>query len=150
MQKIERVKTYILFLLVAGAIISCDVRHKDKIADDVETQKVLALKDSTTVQVIDSVYNFGKVTDGEKVEYSYRFKNTGTKPLVVLQASASCGCTVPEKPEKPILPGQIGFIKIVFDSKGRVGEAHKTITVTSNAKPEFLPLLLTGTVLEKK
>jgi hypothetical protein len=144
------VKKYLLFLLISGAIISCNVRHKDKIADDVETQKALALKDSTTVQIIDSAYNFGKVTDGEKVEYSYRFKNTGTKPLVVIEAHASCGCTVPQKPEKPILPGETGFIKIVFDSKGRVGEAHKTITVTSNANPEFPQLTLTGTVEEKK
>ena len=136
--------------MVSGAIVSCNVRHKDKIADDIEIQKAMALKDSTTVQIIDSVYNFGKVTDGEKVEYSYRFKNTGTKPLVVVQATSSCGCTVPQKPEKPILPGQVGFIKVVFDSKGRVGQAHKTITVTSNANPEFTPLILTGTVEEKK
>jgi hypothetical protein len=143
------VKKYILILLVLVTIISCNVRHKDKIADDIETQKILALKDSTTVQIIDSAYNFGKVTDGEKVEYSYRFKNTGTKPLIVVNATASCGCTVPQKPEKPILPGETGFIKIVFDSKGRVGEAHKTITVTSNANPEFTPLVLTGEVVAK-
>jgi hypothetical protein len=143
------VKKYFLLLLVIAGISSCDVRHKDKIADDIETQKAQALKDSTTVQIIDSAYNFGKVSDGEKVEYSYRFKNTGTKPLIIVQATASCGCTVPQKPEKPILPGQIGFIKIVFDSKGRVGEAHKTISVISNAKPEFAPLILTGTVEEK-
>ena len=150
MQKKIKVKKYILFLLVCAGIISCDVRRKDKIADDIETQKALALKDSTTVQIIDSAYNFGKVTDGEKVEYSYRFKNTGNKPLVIIQATASCGCTVPQKPEKPILPGETGFIKIVFDSKGRVGEAHKTISIISNAKPEFEPLVLTGTVAEKK
>ena len=143
-------KKYILFLSICAGIISCDVRRKDKIADDIETQKALALKDSTTVQIIDSAYNFGKVTDGEKVEYSYRFKNTGNKPLVIIQATASCGCTVPQKPEKPILPGETGFIKIVFDSKGRVGEAHKTISIISNAKPEFEPLVLTGTVAEKK
>ena len=137
-------------VLICAGFISCDVRRKDKIADDIETQKALALKDYTTVQVIDSAYNFGKVTDGEKVEYSYRFKNTGSKPLVVIQATASCGCTVPQKPEKPILPGETGFIKIVFDSKGRVGEAHKTISIISNAKPEFEPLVLTGTVEEKK
>jgi hypothetical protein len=144
------VKKIILFVLTAASIISCDVKRKDKTAIDPESQKVLASKDSTTVQIIDSAYNFGKVTDGEKVEYSYRFRNTGTKPLVVVQASASCGCTVPQKPEKPILPGEIGFIKIVFDSKGRVGEAHKTITVTSNANPEFPPLVLTGEVLKEK
>jgi Protein of unknown function (DUF1573) len=139
-------KKYILLLLVNVVMISCDNRRKDKIADDASTQTALALKDSTTVQIIDSSYNFGKVTDGEKVEYSYRFKNTGTKPLVIVDASASCGCTVPQKPEKPILPGDIGFIKIVFDSKGRVGNAHKSITVISNANPEFPPLILTGDV----
>ena len=143
-------KKFILFLLVAASIVSCDVKRKDKTAIDAEVQKVLAAKDSTTVQIIDSAYNFGKVTDGEKVEYSYRFRNTGTKPLVVVQASASCGCTVPQKPEKPILPGEIGFIKIVFDSKNRVGNAHKTITVESNANPEFPPLILTGEVVAAK
>lgn len=140
------VKKYFLFLLVSVIMISCDNRRKDKIADDASAQTALALKDSTTVQIIDSSYNFGKVTDGEKVEYSYRFKNTGTRPLVIVEASASCGCTVPQKPEKPILPGDIGFIKIVFDSKGRVGNAHKSITVISNANPEFPPLILTGDV----
>jgi len=144
------VKRYILFLLVSVAIVSCNGRRKDKIADDTETQKALALKDSTTVQIIDTAYNFNPVTDGEKVEYSYRFKNTGTKPLVIVEATASCGCTVPQKPEKPILPGEMGFIKVAFDSKGRVGEAHKTITVTSNAKPEFPLLILTGKVMAKE
>ena len=67
-------KKYILFLLVAATIVSCDVRRKDKIADDAEAQKILALKDSTTVQIIDTAYNFKTVTDGEKVIYSYRFK----------------------------------------------------------------------------
>ncbi|MBK6379448.1 MAG: DUF1573 domain-containing protein [Chitinophagaceae bacterium] len=142
-------KKYILVLLVCSAIVSCDVRRKDKIADDSETQMALALKDSTTVQIIDSAYNFKTVTDGEKVMYSYRFKNIGTKPLVIVEATASCGCTVPQKPEKPILPGETGFIKIVFDSKGRVGEAHKTISVISNAKPEFPTLILTGNVVAK-
>lgn len=119
-------------------------------AADAATQNTLALKDTTTVQIIDSSYNFGKVADGEKVEYSYRFKNTGSKPLVIADAHASCGCTVPQKPEKPILPGEIGFIKIVFDSKGRVGNAYKTITVVSNANPEFPQLILTGDVEAKK
>ncbi len=146
----KKLKKYILVLLVCSAIVSCDVRRKDKIADDSETQKALALKDSTTVQIIDSAYNFKTVTDGEKVMYSYRFKNIGTKPLVIVEATASCGCTVPQKPEKPILPGETGFIKIVFDSKGRVGEAHKTISVISNAKPEFPTLILTGNVVAKE
>jgi len=144
------VKNYHFLLLTAVVIMSCDAGQKEKTTDDTATQIAAALTDSTTVQIIDSSYNFGKITDGEKVEYSYRFKNTGTKPLVIQDASASCGCTVPQKPEKPILPGETGFIKIVFDSKGRVGNAYKTVTVLSNANPGFPQLILTGDVEAKK
>ncbi len=105
-----------------------------------------AFKDSTTVQMIDSVYNFGKITDGEKVEFSFRFKNSGHNPLIVSNATASCGCTVPEKPEQPVKPGETGFIKVVFNSKGRVGDVHKEVTVTSNAYPAFPLLALKGQV----
>ena len=142
-------KKYILFLLATVTFLSCDIRRKDKIADDAFKMNEQALKDSTSVEIIDSVYDFGKVMDGEKVEYNYRFKNTGTKPLVIINASASCGCTVPQKPEKPILPGEIGFIKVVFDSKNRAGSTHKSITVTSNARPGFPQLELTGEVIGK-
>ena len=141
---------YLLFLLVAPLLFSCDVRRKDKIADGMLKQFEKLMKDTTSVQMLDSVYNFGKVTDGEKVEFSYRFKNTGLKPLVVSSATASCGCTVPQKPEKPVLPGETGFIKVVFDSKGRPGTAHKNITVLSNAYPPFPELVLTGEVIKKE
>ena len=109
-------KVFLLFFILV-ALTSCDIKRKDKIADDQSKALEQAIKDTTTVQIIDSTYNFGKVTDGELVEYNYRFKNTGNKPLVVIDANASCGCTVPERPDKPILPGEIGFIKIIFNSK---------------------------------
>ncbi len=150
MQKKNRMKKYILFLLIPVILVSCDVKRKDRIADDAMKQREQALKDSTTVQVIDTAYNFGKVTDGEKVEYNYRFKNTGNKPLIITNATASCGCTVPQKPEMPILSGDTGFIKVIFDSKGRIGSAHKTVTVNSNAIPGFPQLLLTGEVVGKE
>ena len=142
-------KKYILFLLVSLIIISCDSRSKDKTVGGTTVSPQKTFTDSTTVQIIDSVYNYGKVTDGEKVEYNYRFKNTGSKPLVIVSATSTCGCTVPEKPEKPIMPGEIGFIKVVFDSKGKVGITNKPITVISNANPPFTELLLTGEVLAK-
>ena len=132
-------------------LFSCDIR-KNKTKDDVKASdpSVQVFKDSTTVQIIDSVYNFGKVTDGEKVEYNYRFKNTGKNPLIITTATASCGCTVPEKPEAPIKPGETGFIKVVFNSQGRVGDVHKEITVVSNAYPVFPVLELRGQVMEIK
>ena len=143
-------KKYSFILLVSLFLISCDSGSNEKNAGEEVSETAIVNTDSTTVQIIDSSYNFGKITDGEKVEFSYRFKNTGTKPLVIEDASASCGCTVPQKPEKPILPGETGFIKIVFDSKGRVGNAYKTVTVRSNANPGFPQLILTGDVLAIK
>jgi len=140
--------------LIAGSLMSCDVRTKDKIADGKVTGSdsakiASANANPTTVQIIDSVFDFGKVAEGEVVEFSYRFKNTGSKPLIVSDAKASCGCTVPEKPEAPIMPGETGFIKVKFNSEGRAGMAHKTVNVTSNAAPAFPELLLKGEVIKK-
>jgi Protein of unknown function (DUF1573) len=153
-------KQYFLAAIITVSLFSCDVKRKDKIADDSKTDSIKmvqqnmaqeeAMKKTTNVALIDSAYNFGAITEGEKVEYSYRFKNTGTNPLVIFSASASCGCTVPEKPEKPILPGETGFIKVVFNSAGKHGHNEKDINVASNANPSFPALKLTGEVNDKK
>ncbi|MGG9972636.1 DUF1573 domain-containing protein [Ferruginibacter sp. SUN002] len=142
-------KKGIVFLLLLTAIFSCNIRRKDKISDEQATAIEKASKDTTTVQLIDSVFDFGTITEGEKVSFSFRFKNTGTKALVIEKTSASCGCTVPEKPEKPILPGEIGFIKAVF-TPSSAGHNEKTIDVTANTKPDFPTLILTGEVAGKK
>ena len=150
-------KKYLLFFFTATIFIGCDIKRNDRIADDSlvkeEKQKkeltekiTAALKDSTTVQLIDSVYDFGKVKQGELVTHSFTFKNTGSKPLVVQDAHASCGCTVPEKPEQPIKPGETGIIKVVFNTKDKSDHQEKIITVNSNARPEFGDLKITGMV----
>lgn len=143
-------KKNVLFILVIISFIGCDVRRKDKVADGLFATEVTKIQDSTSVQIIDSVYNFGKAVDGEKITYNFKFKNTGTKPLVITYTRASCGCTVPEKPEKPIAPGESDFIKVVFDSKGKVGINEKSITVTSNASPAFPTLFLKGEITPAK
>lgn len=152
-------KKYFLFLAVPIIFSSCDVKRKDKISDDSKTDSLKAVQkkqletdamnNTTSVQIIDSSYNFGTITEGEKVEFNYRFKNTGTNPLVIFEAHASCGCTVPEKPEKPVLPGETGFIKVVFNSSGKKGHNEKDVNVSSNANPAFPALKLTGEVKEK-
>ncbi len=149
-----------LFLMTA-----CNVRNQDKLASSTSASDITKTDSlganvtntsagqsdaaPTTVQIIDSVYNFGKVLEGEIVEFSFRFKNVGTNPLIVSSASASCGCTVPEKPEAPVMPGEMGFIKAKFDTKARAGAAHKTITILSNATPAFPTLVLKGDVTAK-
>jgi hypothetical protein len=103
-------------------------------------EKTKALKDSanfTTIEWLDSTFkDLGKVVQGQQVEVSYRFKNTGDKNLIITDVTASCGCTVPEKPQKPYAPGEEGVIKAKFDSNGRpVGEARKEVYVTANTRP---------------
>ncbi len=141
---------FLLILLLSCLLFACDIRNKNKADVKAPDAAAQTFKDSTTAEIIDSVYNFGKVTDGEKVEYNYRFKNTGKNPLIISSATASCGCTVPEKPEAPIKPGETGFLKVVFNSQGRVGDVHKEINVTSNAFPAFPVLELRGEVIGKK
>jgi archaellum component FlaG (FlaF/FlaG flagellin family) len=140
---------FILICFISAFIFSCNVRRKDRVADDAMQQMEQALKDTTTVEIIDRAYNFGSITEGDKVEYNFRFKNTGKKPLVITNASASCGCTVPEKPEKPVMPGDTSFIKVVFNSRGKSGHQDKSIIVSSNAKPPFPDLMLTGQVKQR-
>lgn len=94
-------------------------------------------------------YNFGTITQGERVSYSYKFKNTGKSPLIITNAEASCGCTVPEVPKEPIKPGDEAEIKVVFNSEGKMGLVDKQITVSSNGVPNMIALHLTGEIKER-
>ena len=143
-------KRNIYLIMITFAIFAgCDVRKKDKIAADLPFSKT-AVDSPTSIILIDTVHDFGQIDEGAVIEFSYRFRNSGDKPLVVNNVSASCGCTVPEKPQHPIKPGEIGYIKVKFNSEGRPGEVHKTVTVSSNAKPEFPVLQLQGEVIGKQ
>ena len=141
-------KTFLSVLICSFVLISCDFRKKNN-SKGISATELEMLNKPTTVQIIDSMYDFGKVNEGELVQYNFRFRNSGKNPLVISNVSASCGCTVPEKPEKPIQPGEIGFIKVTFNSERRPGEVNKSITISSNADPEFYELYLKGTVIGK-
>jgi len=138
---------YIYIILVATVFSACSGRDTKK--NMVETNMVQDAKMLTTVEVANPVHDFGEIAEGQVVEYSFRFTNTGSKPLVVSNVSASCGCTVPEKPEEPVKPGESGFIKVKFDSNRRPGETSKSITVIANTEPAFPTLTIKGIVKEK-
>lgn len=80
-------------------------------------------------------HDFGLITQGEKVTYAFKFKNTGKSNLLIASAAGSCGCTVPEFPKEPILPGQEGKINVIFNSEGKSGIQEKTITIVTNCEP---------------
>ena len=80
--------------------------------------------------------DLGTVIEGQKVQISYKFKNTGDSPLIIQNAQPSCGCTDPDWTREPIPVGGTGFVKAAFDTKGKVGPNTKTITVTANTWPK--------------
>jgi len=81
-------------------------------------------------------HDFGTINQGDVVEYTYKFKNTGDAPLIIQGAQGSCGCTVPNWTKEPIPAGGSGVVTAKFDSHGKQGAQHKTVTVTSNTWPK--------------
>jgi hypothetical protein len=89
----------------------------------------------TQIQWLDSVnVDLGTITEGQVPELSWKFKNVGTEPLIIENTSVSCGCTIAEKPEQPIMPGEQGIIKAKFNSDGKPGPNNKQVTVFANTK----------------
>lgn len=134
----------ILFFSIAVLAVSCHSLDQKMGANG---QPIV--RDSTQVQLLDTAYDFGKATEGDKVDFSFRFKNVGNKPLIIQNATASCGCTKPSWPQEPIPPGGTAAIKAEFNTEGRLGPAFKVIRVVSNASPAFPAMKLTGVVIKK-
>lgn len=81
-------------------------------------------------------FDFGTITEGDKPVHAFRFTNTGSNPLVISDATPSCGCTVASFPKQPIPPGGTGEIVVNFNSANRVGHQHKNIMIYSNAEED--------------
>jgi hypothetical protein len=94
-------------------------------------------------------YNFGKVYEGERVGAYFKYKNTGSKNLVLTNISTSCGCTVPDYNSNPLAPGMEGEVKAVFNTEGRTGYQFKTLNVKTNGEPAEIELTITAVVIEK-
>lgn len=92
-------------------------------------------------------HDFGKITQGEKVSWSFIFKNTGGSELVISSAQGSCGCTVPSYPKAPVKPGESSKVDVVFDSEGKSGLVQKTVTLVTNCNPSTRVLTISATVI---
>ena len=95
-------------------------------------------------------YDYGEVVDGEVVEVDFNFTNTGNSDLIIFNASASCGCTVPEYPQnKNIKPGESSSLKVRFDTSNKPGKQMKTVTLTTNTNSGRKLIRINGFVLNK-
>lgn len=97
-------------------------------------------------------HDFGDIYQGDKVEETFKFTNTGTEPLIITNVQVTCGCTTPKGwPRDPIAPGGKGEITIAFNSAGKMGRQNKVVTVVSNAaNSDEAQISFTTNVVEKK
>lgn len=102
---------------------------------------------ATTIEYFEDSHNFGEIKEGDKVSHVFKFKNTGSNPFVISSVKPSCGCTTPEYSQGEVAPGQEGFVKVEFDSKGKTGAQKKQVTVVGNTEPKTKILSFTGDVV---
>ena len=139
-------KLFLGILLAGTTLVACN-QTKSTDAADGATTTVNA--NAPVMKFEFDSHDFGKVKAGDKVTYDFKFTNTGASPLIITNATASCGCTVPEWPKEPIQPGQGGKIKVTFNSANKEGLQDKQITVTANTSPAQTVVHLVGEVLKK-
>lgn len=139
---------FIAVCLSGMVFTSCDKDHNIffKKGNPYAGLPSVILKDTTTVQFAETEFKFGTIKEGDKVEHIFKFKNTGNKPLIIANAWGSCGCTVPEYPKEPIAPGAENVVKVTFNSVGKHGEQHKSVTMQMNTLKHNEEVFLTGQV----
>ena len=94
-----------------------------------------------------NIHNFGKVLQGERLSYTFKFTNTGKSNLIVESTDSSCGCTTTNPPKAPIRPGENGEIKVTFDSKTKKGEVSNIVVVSANTYPVHTILRVNAEVI---
>jgi len=144
-----------IFILAIAALSFSACRNANNsttetTGNDTSNVSTIAPADAPVIVFERDIFDFGQIKQGEIVQHDFKLKNTGKSPLIISNATATCGCTVPEVPKEPILPGKEGVIKVVFNSEGKEGMQDKVVTVTSNANPTITTVHLVGEVLAKK
>lgn len=112
--------------------------------------QVMAQEKQASIKFDKLNYNFGKFSESAPIQKcTFTFTNTGDAPLVINQAVASCGCTIPSYTKKPVKPGETGKIEVTYDGKGKFpGHFKKSITVRTNGVPEMIRLYIEGIMEE--
>jgi hypothetical protein len=155
----KSIKPILLTALVTTLVWSCDSPKDSKqeaISPEVVNNNASADPTATPTSGLPVFefetdnHEFGIITEGEKVSYTFKFKNTGNAPLVISNASASCGCTVPEYTKTPVAPGEDGEVNVTFDSSGKSGMTTKSVTLIANTEPNTKVLKVSADIQSKK
>ena len=134
--------------VVVVSIMLASCGGGEESADQGQTEITTENVESTTsIAYAEEMFDFGSITEGEKVTHVFNFTNTGDADLVIVSAKGSCGCTVPEWPKEPIAPGAEGKISVVFNSEGKKGMQNKRVSIVANTEPATTAITLKGEVI---
>ncbi len=144
-------KNYFGLFIMVLVLASCANSGQKKISTDLVNNSSTANQKSDTdapqIKFEETEHDFGRIVQGERVYYRFKFTNTGTSDLLITKVSSSCGCTVGKYPKEPIAPGQSDFVEATFDSSNRRGMQNKTITVLTNTQPNLTTLRIKAEIV---
>ncbi len=106
--------------------------------------------DGPAITFEEESHDFGDIYQGDRVEYTFKFENTGTQPLIITNVQTTCGCTASEWPREPVFPGESSNLKVNFNSAGKYGRQNKVISVISNSTSPMNQVKISTNVLPKK
>ena len=129
-----------------SARVDGEISNADIIRNPVGEDGSIDTTNVAKMTFTDVNYYFGSVAQGAIVEHSFSFVNTGKVPLIITDARATCGCTVPSYPETPIAPGESGVIDVRFDTANKSGQQNKPVTLLANTYPNTTEIRLIGNV----
>lgn len=143
-----KMKAFCLSAAIAISLFACTSETKkaeDKPADATTTsvptsnvkEEVVKDANAPVMTFKESEFDFGTIQAGDVVKHTFTFTNTGKKPLIVQNATAPCGCTVPDWTKEPVAPGATGEIRVEFNSRGKSGTQNKVVSITANTQPEM-------------
>ncbi len=143
-------KLFVLtMMMVFGLTMTTTAQVKKKVVEMKEAvEKAVESKDGPKMKFESTVVDYGTIEQNADPYRSFAFTNEGNAPLVITSAKGSCGCTVPEYPKEPIMPGEDAEIKVRYDTK-RIGKFTKSVTLTTNESDAKIVLRIKGDVQKK-
>lgn len=136
----KNILTALLCVVLIGAVAGChndtdasmdtDIIHNPNSAEGYDEAERVPVMEFET-----NMHDFGRLTAGENISYSFKFVNKGNADLVISGCDATCGCTVADYPKERIKPGASGYVTVSFKSAGKAGQQFQSVTVVSNAQP---------------
>lgn len=145
---------FIALLAVSTLVVSCDSKNATSKINSDNLEKANQRDEDSKGKVASisfdkTKYDFGTVNEGDIVETSFQLTNTGSVDLVITDAQATCGCTVPVWPKEAIKPGESSEIKVKFNTSGKPNKQSKSITLITNTEKGREIVTLVGSVTPK-